>query len=244
LKDRLGNLSKTGLPALLHLIYEKGDAAGILDVINEPAKKRFFFKNGMPVAASSNVLSEVLGRLLMAERIISQKDYETSLEVVLRHKRKHGEVLISMGLITSAELEKFLTLQLKRRLLKVFGWKQGEYKYIKAATLPPGMDRQQPLHPAPLILEGITLGFYPPSRAKEDLGKYLDTPVKFEETAGKYRPDDFNINLQEKRFLESFDGSRPLKEVLEASDLLRGRANALALSFIITGVMKPVSPLA
>lgn len=244
MKDRLGNLSKTGLPALLHLIYEKGDASGILDVINEPAKKRFFFKNGMPVAASSNVLSEVLGRLLMAERIISQKDYETSLEVVLRDKRKHGEVLISMGLITSAELERFLALQLKKRLWKVFGWKQGEYKYIKAEALPPGIDRQQPLHPAPLILEGITLGFYPPARAKEDLGKYLDSPFKFEETAGKLRPDDFRVNLQEKRFLESFDGSRPLKEVLESSDLLRGRANALALSFIITGVMKPVAPLA
>ncbi len=242
MKEKLGNLAKTGLPELLHLIYEKGDAAGILDVINEPAKKRFFFKNGMPVAASSNILSEVLGRLLMSERIITQKDYETSLEVVLREKKKHGEVLISMGLITPQELERFLTLQLRRRLLKVFGWKQGEYRYTKAETLPAAMDRK-PLHPAPLILEGITLGFYPPARAKEDLVRHLDAAFKIADVPGKYRPEDFNINLQEKRFLESFDGLKLLKEVLGASDLLRGRANSLALSFIITGVVKPAIPL-
>lgn len=237
MKEKLGNLAKTGVPTLLHLIYEKGDAACILDIVNEPAKKRFFFKNGMPVAASSNILSEVLGRLLMQERVITQRDYETSLEVVLKEKKKHGSVLISMGLITREDLDAFLTLQLKKRLLKVFGWKDGEYRYLKADSLPPDMT-QKPLHPAPLILEGITLGFYPPSRAKEDLRGLLDAAFKVTDAPGKYRVEDFNINLQEKRFLESFDGTKTLKEVLDASDLLRGRANALALSFIITGLVK------
>ncbi len=243
MKERSGNLDRTGLPSLLHLIYEKGDAAGELDVTNEPARKRFFFRNGMPVAASSNILSEVLGRLLLSERVISQKDYEASLEVALREGKRHGEVMTAMGIITPVELERFLALQLKRRLLKVFGWTHGEYRYMKVDAVPAAASLK-PIHPAPLILEGITLGFYPPARAREDLARHIDAAYGYAGAQGKYRAEDFNMNLQEKRFLESFDGSKPLKDVLDGSDLLRGRANALALSFIITGLVRTATAAA
>ena len=50
----------------------------------------------------------------MQEGIISQKQYESSLEIVLKEKKRHGEVLISLGLLTEEKLNMFLTLQLKR----------------------------------------------------------------------------------------------------------------------------------
>ncbi|MBI5453242.1 MAG: AAA family ATPase, partial [Deltaproteobacteria bacterium] len=237
MKENQGNLAKVGLPQLLHLIYMKGDRAAALDIVREPVKKRFFFKDGVPAGASSNILNEVLGRLLMQEGIISQKDYETSLEAVLKEKKKHGEVLISMGLLTAEQLDSFLVLQLKRRLWRIFGWNEGTYRYTKIESVPQAISHPS-LHPASLILEGVSLGFYPAPRLKADIKDLIDKPFSAAADPGKYSLDSFNLNLQEKRFLSSFDGARNLKEVVESSDLLRHRALSLALSFIITGLIK------
>jgi len=222
------------MPRLLHLIYLKGDKSASLDIVREPVKKRFIFNDGIPATASSNILNEVLGRLLMHEGIISQKDYERSLEVVLKEKKRHGQVLISMGLITAEQLDTFLTLQIKRRIFKIFSWNEGTYRYVKSDA---GPIDSPPLHPAELILEGISLGFYPATRIRDDLNEHMDQPVSVASDFGKYSIEDFNLNLQEKRFLDSIDGKKTLREVLDASDLLRHRALSIALAFIITGMI-------
>lgn len=234
MKDRHGDLADIGLPRLLHNIFLRRDEGAVLDIAREPIKKRFFFRKGFPIAASSNILGEVLGRLLMQEGIISQKEYEGSLEVVLRDKKRHGEVLISMGLISPQQLEEFLRLQLKRRLLKIFDWEEGSYRYVMTnipQELPPN-----PLHPAELILDGISLGFYPVSRIRADLKPYLEKKLFLAE-GSPYRLDDFKLNLQEKRFIESLSAEGSLEDALASSDLLRHRALSIALSLITTGVL-------
>lgn len=231
-----GKLSKISVPRLLHLIYSKNDEAAVLEMVREPARKRFFFKNGMPVAASSNILNEVLGRLLVQKGVISQDDYQRSLEVVLREKKRHGEVLISMGMISCEKLDDFLSLQLKERILKVFGWTEGEYRYAVAPRLPANIS-EYPHHPAALIIDGIELGFYPDSSAREELRGYLDKKTKLRGALGRYRLEDLRLNLQEKRFLDLFDGTRTLREILDTAALLRHRAVSLALSFINMGLV-------
>lgn len=233
MKSELGNM---GLPRLLHLIYLKQDETAVLDIMKEPVKKRFFFRRGLPVAASSNVLGEVLGRLLMQEGIISEKEYEGSLEAVLRERKRHGEVLISMGLLTKEKLEEFLRLQLKRRLLRVFDWEEGSYRYVKA-PIPDGLP-DNPLHPAELILEGISLGFYPASNIKKELGPCMDRRLSLHEGEGPYKLQDFHFNLQEMRFIEALSGGKTLEDALGSSDLLRHRALSIALSLVITGLLK------
>lgn len=239
MREKQGNIARVGLPKLLYSIFVKADRYAILDIIREPVKKRFYFIDGIPVAATSNILNEVLGRLLIQEGIITQKQYERSLEVVLKEKKRHGEVLISMRLLTKDQLDSFLALQLKRRLLRIFSWNDGTYRYMKADSVPAGLSRF-PLHPAALILEGISVGFYPELNLRSDLKPWTDrvlAPSLSSERKG-CTLDDFGLNLQEKRFFESFDGQKTLKEILDSSDLLRQRALSLALSFIITGALR------
>jgi general secretion pathway protein A len=242
LKEKQGVLAKIGLPGLLHLIYLRGDESAVLDVIKEPIKKRFYFRQGVPVAASSNILNEVLGRLLMQEGVITQQQYETSLETVLKEKKRHGEVLISMGLLTHEALEDFLALQLKRRLFRLFDWDEGSYRYIKTAL--PASIPSKPFHPASLILEGISLGFYPVKKIRSGLEGWLNKKACLSLEGNPYRLEDFRLNLQEKRFAESIDGSRTLAEALDSSDLLRHRAESIALSLAMTGLLKDEQGLA
>lgn len=236
MKEKQGVLAKVGLPGLLHLIYLKRDESAVLDVIKEPIKKRFYFRDGIPVAASSNILNEVLGRLLMQEGVITQQQYESSLEAVLKEKKRHGEVLISMGLLTPASLEEFLALQLKRRLFRLFDWDEGSYRYIKTDL--PGSIPSKPFHPGSLILEGISLGFYPVNKIRSGLRDWLQKKAVLSLEGSPYRLEDFRLNLQEMRFAAAMDGTRTVSEALDASDLLRHRAESIALSLIMTGLMK------
>ncbi len=236
LKECQGNLVDIGLPKLLHLIYKQNDQVGVLDILREPIKKRFYFSDGIPVFATSNILGEVLGRLLMLEGIITQKDYEKSLEAVLKENRRHGEVLTSMGLITSAELNKFLYLQLKRRAWKIFGWNEGTYHYETIESLP-SYATPMPLHPAKLILDGISLGFYPLERIRNDLDSYQDSVVVPSLDKTRYKIENFGLNIQETRFFEKFDGTTTVKEVLDGSFLLKQRALSLTLTLIMTGTL-------
>ncbi|MBI2399930.1 MAG: AAA family ATPase [Deltaproteobacteria bacterium] len=235
MKEKQGMLARVGLPGLLHLIYLRKDESAVLDIIKEPIKKRFYFRQGIPVAASSNILNEVLGRLLMQEGVITQQQYETSLETVLKEKKRHGEVLISMGLLTPEALEDFLALQLKRRLFRLFDWDEGSYRYIKTDL--PGNIPSRPFHPASLILEGISLGFYPAAKIRAGLDGLLGRKIALTFEGSAYRIDDFRLNLQEKRFAETIDGSRTLAEALDSSDLLRHRAESIALSLALTGLL-------
>ncbi len=237
MKENSGNIGRVSLPRLLNLIHKKADAFGVLDVSKDPVKKRFYFKDGLLVSSTSNMLNEVLGRILLQDGILSLKDYEKSLEVSAKDKKRHGEVLISMGILKEEELRHFLTTQLKNRILKVFGWNDGEFSYSRIEG-PLENISGPPLHPGCLILEGISLGYYPPQRLEAELVAYMDKALSPVAATGLIcRPEDLRLNIQEERFLSSFDGKKTLQELLEGSNLLRHRAASLALSFIITGIV-------
>lgn len=237
LQETHGNLSKTGLPQVLHNIYVEPDPYGVLDIARGQTLRHFFFKNGLLVAATSNILNEVIGRLLVAEKVITQTEYELSLEKVVKDKRRHGEVLISMGLITAKELDNFLADQFKRRLWKAMGLSDGEFVYRQIETVSAAM-QQEPTHPALLILDGMSHGFYPSQRLDSDLQPLLNTAYHAATYTGRYQPSDFDLNMQEKRFLKAFDGQKTLSQVMSSSNLLQHRAQSLALAFIITGMIR------
>lgn len=237
MQETRGNLSKTSLPQLLNRIYIEPDPFAVLDIARGQTLRHFFFKNGLLVAATSNILNEVIGRLLVAEKVITQTEYELSLEKVVHEKHRHGEVLISMGLISDTDLNNFLVSQFKRRLWKAMGLPDGEFVYRQVETVSPAM-AQEPTHPAFLILEGLSHGFYPAQRLANDIQSLLDTPYQAATYTGRYQISDFDLNMQEKRFLKSFDGQKTLSQAINSSNLLHHRAQSLTMAFIITGMIR------
>src|SRR3972149_9709114 len=113
MQEKWGKLHELGFPRLLHNVFSAKDTASILDMEAGKIKKRMFFKIGIPVYAISNVLDEVLGRLLVRKGIIAQEVYEKSLEIMLNEKKKQGEVLISKGYIIPTQLNDTLNIQIK-----------------------------------------------------------------------------------------------------------------------------------
>ena len=131
-------------------------------------KKIVFFRGGVPESVKSNRLSECLGRVMVRERMISEADCEESLKRMKTSGRQQGTVLIEMGCISPHNLRYALELQLRLKLLEVFGWTRGEYQFNPRAQPPSETVRLQ-MSTAAIVHEGVKRS-YDATRLQTALG--------------------------------------------------------------------------
>ncbi len=93
---RARDISDYTIPHQLQRLYVE-KATGLLHLQRGDAKKIIYFKDGYPIFCRSNVLSECLGRTLVAEGVITQVDCDQSVEKSKESGRLQGTVLIEMG---------------------------------------------------------------------------------------------------------------------------------------------------
>ncbi|MEK6599283.1 MAG: AAA family ATPase [Deltaproteobacteria bacterium] len=235
-EKKWNDLKDNPLLKLLHTISLRSDPANIMDVTRGMLKRRIYFKKGWPVNVSSNSMNDVLGRVMLEEGIISKEAYEKSLEIMLKQKKRHGEVLISMGFISQKELDDCLALQMKKKIWKIFGWPNGNYKYFLIKGGLPANLQLLPMNPALLIINGILNGYCQFEQVEALLKKFMDKPLTISPSK-PYKIEDLGLNIQESRFLAKFDGISKTKEVINNSDLLHRKAELLTYGLIITDII-------
>src|SRR5207302_1723256 len=69
-------------------------------------------------------------------------------------KRRHGAILIEMGVISPHNLKYGLEVQLQVKLFDLFGWLDGEYQFREGGKLPDESMTIE-LSNASIILEGV-----------------------------------------------------------------------------------------
>lgn len=212
MQEKWGKLNDIGFPRLLHNIFLARDTASVLDLEDRNIKKRFFFKTGVPVYGISNVLNEVLGRLMVRKGIITQEIYEKSLEIMLHEKKKQGEVLLAKGHITPQQLNDSLHIQAKERLFSSFGWVNGTYHYYTIENLPKDLFLY-PVHPAYAILHALRNGYYPADKIKIEVDEKRENILAFSPKT-IYALEDFQPNAQERMVLTLIDGKSKLSNLL------------------------------
>src|SRR5690606_31948175 len=111
---------------------------GSLRLSRQRVRKLVFFDQGRPVSVRSNLLYECLGNLLVREGLIDDVTCDESIERAQAEGRRQGEVLISMGAVTEAQLDTILVRQLRERLLDVFGWTEARF-HLQAMNSPPAV---------------------------------------------------------------------------------------------------------
>src|SRR3972149_4551141 len=214
MQEKWGKLHELGFPRLLHNVFSAKDTASILDMEAGKIKKRMFFKIGIPVYAISNVLDEVLGRLLVRKGIIAQEVYEKSLEIMLNKKMKQGEVLIANGYITTQQLNEGLSTQVKERLWSVFSWTEGIYHYYNIEKLPKDLFLT-PIHPAYAILQAAKRGYYPFEKIKAEVDGKTNNVISRSSNSA-YTIDDFQPTPEEMKEKKPEGPSPEDKAVMES----------------------------
>ncbi|HET7826264.1 MAG TPA: DnaJ domain-containing protein [Anaeromyxobacter sp.] len=105
-----GDLAQTPLAAvLLDALNER--ASGVLEVVHAGGTSRLWFQDGRPVGAQVFQGFRPLGMMLLQQGLIDIDALSKSLAVMAETKRPQGEILVEMGAVSAADVERTLEEQ-------------------------------------------------------------------------------------------------------------------------------------
>ncbi|HEX6899100.1 MAG TPA: DUF4388 domain-containing protein [Thermoanaerobaculia bacterium] len=149
---REGNLPEVPV-APLFLAHALKQHSLVLEVRRRQVWKRIIFENGAPVDCRSNLTHETLGRYMVLEGKLSEEDFTSNLSRSAARGVPLGEVLLEHGLVTAVDLFKILQANLAKKLLDLFTWKEGEFRWLDE---PPAPESSLKIKVPQLILTGVT----------------------------------------------------------------------------------------
>jgi Domain of unknown function (DUF4388)/Tetratricopeptide repeat len=149
---REGKLPEIPFSALL-LAYAIHRRTLLLEVRRKQIAKQIVLENGIPVDCRSNLVHETLSRYLVSQGKLPAESLHAYLNESAAHDRPFGEVLLDHGVLGAEELFKSLQQNLAKKLLDVFAWRDGRFRWLPDAPPP-----QSPLkiRVPQLIVTGIT----------------------------------------------------------------------------------------
>lgn len=206
-----GNLSETPFARLLHNLYTLR-ASGQLQLEHGQTKKVIYMKNGVPICARSNLTRERLGQRLVDSGRITGEQCEASLERARQSGRLHGTALIELGLLTPHQLYDSLQEQARDKLLEVFSWREGHFRWIVGKDFREEITAID-LPPAAVIAQGIRRHFSPAQIAEllsPHSGRYL-----LQSANPLYRFSELEYSREQSTLWDACTGEATLEELLD-----------------------------
>jgi hypothetical protein len=229
-----GDLAATALVQFLYHLY-RGKATGKLIVTKGEQEETVFLTNGMPVRIASNRIGpHTLGNLLVGQGKITALERDRALSAANVTGRPVGETLLAEGLITPHDLFEALLMQLENKLIALFTWREGRYKFEAGSwdsknTPPITIDLTR------LILRGIR-DTVRAEQIEAELRKYRAFPLQ----RARLEVDLASLfaDPRESALVAMIDGRRTLGDVLERALLDPARALQMIYSLLQLGLLK------
>ena len=153
-----GTLKDFGFTDIFQLIQQQ-QKAGILRITDKETEVRILFDNGKIVGAESTGTKkqkEPLGALLVRASLVKQDKLDAALATQKKTLRKLGDILIADGAISRDDLKRFLALQTRETIQRLFRWKTGEYEFVPQAVKYDA-DVASPLNPEHVLMDGARM---------------------------------------------------------------------------------------
>ncbi len=230
-----GELNDVPFARLLGAIYSHR-RTGALMLRKSSVKKLIYFREGLPTFVKSNLLHECLGRIMVAERLITQEECDHSLarKQTEPHKRQ-GELLVDMGCISPHNLAFGLELQMQAKLFDVFSWLEGRYQF-NASVEYDGEAIPMSMGPAMLIYEGASRAMST-ERIRRDLQFAQDwmlVPTRSE----SFRYQALQLDPRADRFLARIDGTRSVAALIASGELSPADATVILYALVCTSLVR------
>ena len=129
-----GSFTATSFPRIVYRLFASRETGKLLIRMGDISKDIFFIK-GHPVFVASNISEELFGDFLVRQKAISENQLIDALGKLEASGRKLGDLLVQEGLIQKQRLNDYLVEHTKDKLLDIFGWTEGRYKFSQT-TLP------------------------------------------------------------------------------------------------------------
>ena len=206
------DLAASPLAEVLQTVYHY-KVPGVLSAQREGIEKKLFVWDGEVIFATSGDRSDSLGDYLLARKRITPEQFDRSVELLLvaAGNKRHGDVLVDMGLLTEDDLYRIVLAQVKEIVLSLFGWDEGEVafnvgKYRTDELIQLNIPIRQ------MILEGVKAITNVP-RLVDLLGPSWTVFLPSYQAA---EISDIGLSPAEIRFLAQVDGARSLKELVKS----------------------------
>jgi len=159
-----GDLRSKSFPELLMELL-RGKGSGTLDLTQGQIKKRIYFNRGMVRFAQSNVKSENVGGMQVAQGILTEEQFRSAVGKAKAEGISVGEALAISALLPHDVVAKATRQQVEEVCVTACGWREGSYKF-----LPNNTDRIQDVRhdPIALALSGFKR-FVSPADAQAEL---------------------------------------------------------------------------
>lgn len=238
-----GLIGRVEIPDLFTFIH-LGRRTGVTELTRSDQSTRVYFQKGDPVFAISDKEGLRLGDLLLRTGKLSKKDRDRCVSRQRAGGPHLGQVLVSEGVMTEAELSSCLKVQVSEVIFDTFEWAQGTFAFYDDVSPPPDavtlqMDIQN------LLMEGV--------RRIDERGRLaevfpdLDALVEVLGNRESLR-ESLTLTPDEWKILFLIDGRRTLREVSELAGNPDELASLEVLSRLLSGNLigfassRPASP--
>jgi hypothetical protein len=213
----VGELAETPLPEMLATIH-RNRVPGVLDAAIEDVRKRVFISHGDIIFASSTNRGESLGDVLVAAGRITIEQYRASTLLLLDNPQKrHGQVLVEMGLLSEGEMRAAVLEQVQRIVWSLFDVPEGRVVFTLGEYAGDEVYQLRIATPRAVLHGCKTV-----ADAKRLVGRLGSKITVF---SSRPRPEHlaaFELEAAEEHLLALVDGRRTLFELCEQGPLAPG----------------------
>ena len=149
-----GTLGRIPVPDVLSLVHSIGQEGELVFSLPD-ATKRLFLRNGNIVFASSTLLDDRLGEMLLAQGRLDRTTFKSASDETSPAK-KFGRVLIERGILTAHDLYDAVRDQIEGIVHSLFNYTDGTF-FFSAQPLALSNPIRLPHPMAHYILEGVRL---------------------------------------------------------------------------------------
>lgn len=230
-----GSLKEASLPDVVQLLFF-GRRTGCLALADRQRFGSIYFEEGGIIYATIVNRRDRIGDILLGAGTITREQLDQALGMQqVARGRKLGELLVSIGALSSAELKRVLRLQIEEAVFALFGWTAGTFTF-EAGVRPDVDDELERINPENLLLEG--------ARRIDEwtlIEKKLPSfDLVFALDKGALANESLSFTEAQRRLLPLIDGTRDAREVIDASGLSEFEAAQALFGLITAGLAQRV----
>ena len=207
-----GKLSEAALPRLL-IHFNRQRQGGTLAVRSDELQKKIYFRKGDAIFASSNFEDDRLGEMLVKSGKITLEQYDRSVELLKKTRKRQGGILVELGYITPKDLFWGVKYQVREIIYSIFLFDHGEYEFSSGEQVPDEVITLK-MSIGSLVYEGVR---------RIDNWTRIRRELPLTEAVLKLNDDPLSLfqevefTPQDKKVLSLIDGKRTIKHVIEDS---------------------------
>jgi curved DNA-binding protein CbpA len=211
----------------------RSSMTGVLYVKSGNIQKNIDFRNGDMIFAISNLLEDRMGDMLMREGRITLAQYNESSEIMKREKKRHGTVMVEMGLLTPAELFSAVKRSVENVIISILSIRSGDFLIKEGGQKDEEITLN--LSTANLIYRGV--------KAIEDISVIKSMCPKADEVL-YFSSDpldlfqDLQFSDEDRAVLSIVDGKKTFREIVDKSGLDTFKAMQGLCAFLNTRIIE------